>query len=206
MPKVTMAYTLAGKHPLTFTQKNHDVTIKLPATGDDRNMVVVLEYTGKVNMFLLDLPATVSSQFAENPLDAINAKVSGKAEIKPITHSNYFGDWKHTTCITSMASPQDSASFFIRVTEPGDYKVTLEYACDEKQAGQEGILNINNAAYPFQTLTVNNYDSHKPLMFIKQTVAITHFKQAGALNISVKPMREGKELFKLKTIWVDPVH
>ncbi|MES2278772.1 MAG: alpha-L-fucosidase [Bacteroidota bacterium] len=203
---VKKAYTLAGKQPLVFTKKGSDVYVKLPALSDSRNTVVVLEVASPKSISLVAKPITVSSQYDNNPLDAIDAKVIGSTVTKPITYSYYFGDWKHTTCLTNMATPQDGAAFNIRVTEPGDYKVTLEYACADNQSKQEGVLNINNKNYPFETLTANEYDSHKPLLFLKQTVAIVSIGKAGNYNLSVNPMHNGKELFKLKTIWMDPVH
>lgn len=203
---VKKAYILAGKQPLVFTKKGSDVYVKLPALADNRNTVVVLDGKSPERIAISSKPITVSSQFDNNPLDAINAKLSGKTEAKPITYSYYFGDWKHTTCLVNMATPQDAATFNMRITEPGDYKITLEYACDDQQSKQEGILNIKGKDYPFETLTANNYDSHKPLLFLKQTVAIVSISKAGNYNLSVKPMRSGRELFKLKTIWMDPVH
>jgi alpha-L-fucosidase len=203
---IIKAYTLAGKHPLVFSKQGNDVWVKVPALSDDRNTVVVLEYTGKAPGFPTQQPITVSQQYSSNPLDAVNAKPNGKTEIKAITYSHYFGDWKHTTCLINMTTPQDGATFNTRITEPGDYKITLEYACDDKQSKQEGAIHINGRDYQFETLTVNDYESHRPLMFIKQTVAIVTIPKAGNYNLSVNPLHEGKELFKLKTIWMEPVH
>ncbi|WP_448699201.1 alpha-L-fucosidase [Mucilaginibacter sp. AW1-3] len=203
---VTGVHLLAGKRPLTFTKKGNDILVKLPPLSDDQNTVLVINYAGKANRPDINAPLMVSSQYANNPLDAVYAHVSGNSQVKSITSSHYFGDWKHSTCITNMTAPGDIATFKTRVMEPGDYKITLEYACSPAQAGQEGAVTINDKTYQFQTLAVNDYDSHKPLLFIHQTVAITSITKAGLYELAIHPLQQGNELFKLKTIWLEPVN
>jgi len=202
---IKKVYLLAGQQVLRSTKKGGDLLINLPALRDDKNTVIVVEYNGKATPLNPDAPVMVSAQYATNPVEAINAHTSGNSQVKSITSSHYFGDWKHTTCVTNMAAPVDIATFTTRVTEPGDYKLILEYNCPPAQAGQEGVMNINDKDYQFQTLAVSDYDSHKPLLFIQQPVAITTVTKAGIYNISIRPLQQGKELFKLKTIWMEPV-
>jgi alpha-L-fucosidase len=202
---VKKVYLLAGKQVLKSAKKGGDLLINLPALRDDKNTVIVVEYTGKATSLNPDAPVMVSAQYTTNPVDAINAHTSGNSQVKSITSSHYFGDWKHTTCVTNMTAPADVTIFTTRVTEPCDYKLILEYNCPPAQAGQEGVMNINGKDYQFQTLAVSDYDSHKPLLFIQQPVAITTITKAGIYNISIRPLQQGKELFKLKTIWMEPV-
>lgn len=202
---VTAVYLLGSKQVLKFTKQGSDLLIKLPVLTDDKNTVIVVNYTGKPGHLDISQPVIVSSQYPTNPLDAVYAQTSGNSQIKSITSSHYFGDWKHNTCVINMGAPADIAIFKTRITEPGDYKITLEYACTPAQAGAEGVVNINGKDYQFQTLAVNDYDSHKPLLFIQQTVAIVSIVKAGIYHLAIHPLKQGNELFKLKTVWMDPV-
>jgi alpha-L-fucosidase len=125
--------------------------------------------------------------------------------VKSITYSHYYGDWKHATCITGMKDPTDSVIFSIRVTEPGDYRLILEYACPAVSSKQEGVLGFNGKDYLFQTLHTSEYDSHQPLLFIRRNIAITTVASPGIYTLSIHPVRQGNELFKLKTVILEPV-
>jgi len=202
---ITGAQLLANQKALVFTKKGNDLLVKLPALIDDKNTVILVNYSGKAGRLDINQPTIVSFQYPTNPLDAVYAQISGNTQIKSITSSHYFGDWKHNTCIANMSDPADVVAFKTRVTEAGDYKITLEYACPPAQAGVEGVVNISGKDYQFQTLAVNDYDSHKPLLFIQQTVAIVSIGKAGIYDLAIHPLKQGNELFKLKTVWMDPV-
>jgi len=204
--QIKKAYLLANKQPLAFVKANGGISIKLPYLIDPYNTVIAIDLKSRPIPLNADAPVTVSNQYANNALDAVNAQTSGKTEVKSITYSHYFGDWKHTPCLVGMAAPEDSALFLANITTPGDYKVTLEYACPPAQAGQEGVMNLNGKNYQFATLATSDYESHKPLLFIKQTIAITTILKTGLYRLNIHPLHNGNELFKLKTVWLEPVN
>jgi alpha-L-fucosidase len=204
--QIKKAYLLANKQPLAFIKSTGGISIKLPYLTDDYNTVIAVNLIDKAPALDLSAPVTISNQYSTNALDAINAHPFGKTQIKSITYSHYFGDWKHVPCLIAMATPQDGAVFHVNITEPGDYKVTLEYACTPGQAKQEGVMKLNGKEYQFETLPTSDYESHKPLLFIKQTIAITTIKEAGPYQLSVQPIQNCAELFKLKTIWLEPTN
>ena len=206
MHHIKKAYLLANKQLLAFSKSPGGISIKLPYLTDDYNTVIAVDLLDKSPAPDMNAPVTVSNQYSANALDAINAHPFGKTQIKSITYSHYFGDWKHVPCLIAMATPDDLAVFNANITEPGDYKVTLEYACTPEQAKQEGVMKLNGKEYLFETLPTSDYESHKPLLFIKQTIAITTIKEAGLYQLSIKPLHSGAELFKLKTIWVEPIN
>jgi alpha-L-fucosidase len=147
----------------------------------------------------------VSDQFDNNRVDAVFGKINGNAKTVSLTYSHYYGDWKHTTCITDMKDKTDQAVFDIQVTAPGDYQVSLEYNCPPESEKLEGSLTINNQEFLFRTLRTAQFDKKSPLMLIKHTVATTTIKKAGLYQIVVHPLQNGKELFKLKSIILEPV-
>ncbi|GLU56813.1 alpha-L-fucosidase [Dyadobacter frigoris] len=204
--QVTNISSLENKDKLDFKKTGEDIEISLRENDlDNPDQVLVLEYEGKPQSYDQNLPVIVSSQYELNSVDAIMGKVSGKAKIESITFSHYFGDWKHETCVTEMRKPTDSVTFQVRVTEPGDYKIHLEYACTEEGSKQEGVLEFDQKTFFFETLRTSDFSVYKPMLFIKHPVATVTIDKAGIYNLVVKPLKEGKELFKLKSIILEPL-
>lgn len=204
--RVKAVYTLGDHKGRSYEKKENQLVIDVPEfqTGAAHTIVVV-EYEGGLSGFDLQTPVTVSAQYNSNNVDAVFARVSGNTQIKSLTYSHYFGDWKHATCVTNMKEPADSAVFNIRVVEPGDYHVVAEYACAAESARQEGSLTINKQAYLFRTLRTSEFEKSAPLMFIKHTVATVTLSSAGKYSITVHPLKSGNELFQLKTLMLQPL-
>jgi len=204
---ITNVYTMNGKKKIRWQAKNGDVWLELPALDNNNpDNVVVVEYNGVAPSYPEAAPVTVSRQYPFNTIEAVHAKKSGNAKFETITFSHYFGDWKHVPCITKQTTAADTASFALRITEPGDYKVILEYACTKESANQGGNVSINNRQYFFRTLFTSDYSSSAPLLFVKHAVAIVSVTQSGVYNLSVQPVRDGKELFKLKAVLLEPLN
>lgn len=203
--KVKKVSLLATKKTLTWKQDQQVLKITLPSPmPDELNTVVVVEYKGQISDSYDDAPVVVSTQYKECSLDVIKAKPLGNTVLKPITHSLYFGDWKHTTCATQMKSAADAIEFNVQFTEPGDYKVILEYSCPLEDSKQEGLLQVGDQNFYFETLGTGSYDTWRPLLFIQQSVAMITVSEAGLKTIKVAPLNECKELFKLSRIIVKP--
>ncbi len=204
--EITKAYSLANRKTIVFTGKGKDVYVNIPLNeNDNSDEVYVIEYKGKQPAYNENEPVTISSQYPVNQVDAIFAKTEGKAKTGSLTFSHYFGDWKHATCVAGMESPGDVATFDVRILEPGDYRVILEYACSPESAKQEGALEINGAKYLFRTLRTSRYEKSAPILFIKHSVTITKIENPGIYTIKIQPLKKGVELFKLKTVLLEPV-
>lgn len=203
---ISKVYTLVGNKQLNFKKDGDDVWITLPEfEAGAANTVLVMEYLGKVADYDLNVPVTVSNQYKENSVDAVFAKLQGNPKIESLTYSHYYGDWKHTVCVTNLKEKTDQVAFNIRVTEPGDYKIALEYSCAPESAKQEGIMKINNQEFLFRTLRTSEFDKKAPLPFIKHVIATTTFNKAGEYKISIETLQNGLELFKLKSVILEPV-
>ncbi|SDC03248.1 alpha-L-fucosidase [Niabella drilacis] len=205
--RVTRVYALTDKKVLSYNQNGSDLVVNTTALRSEHtpDKVVVVEYSGTTPAYNATAPVTVSAQYAVNPVNAVFAAVKGQARVESLTYSHYFGDWKHTTCITGMRAPEDAVSFTVRVTEPGDYKLVLEYACPQESAKQEGRLEVDGKTYMFRTLRTSEFDKSAPLLFIKHPVTIFTVQKAGVYTITISPCRQGKELFKLKGIIAEPL-
>lgn len=203
---VTRVYLLKNRQPLPWSKKGTDLQVALKemeAANPDN--VVVVEYSGAAPVYDTTMPVTVSPAYIGCAVDAVFARTSGGAQVKSITSSHYYGDWKHATCVTGMAGTADSASFRVRITQPGDYKIVLEYACTPESAKQEGNVSINGQEYTFRTLRTSAYEKSAPLLFIRHPVAITAVAQPGVYTVSIRPLQEGKELFMLKSLVFETV-
>lgn len=202
---ITKVYLLKNKQALAFSMQGTDLTIQLPAnlTASADN-VVVMEYKGQLPDYTLSIPVTVSKQFKQNHIEAVRASLKGNGIIKSLTYSHYYGDWKHTTCITDVKDSTDIISFNLRIAEAADYKIILEYACDPASAKQEGILWFNQQPVWFRTLKTGSFEKNAPLLFIKQELGIVSAK-AGVTELRIQPAFNGKELFKLKSVIIEPV-
>lgn len=201
---INKVYLLKNKQALTFSRKLNDLFIELPPLPPAADHVVVVEYKGTLTDYTLNMPVTVSPQFNSNEIEVVRAKIKGNAVIKSLTYSHYYGDWKHTTCITDVKDSTDEIAFNLRITDAADYRIILEYACDPASAKQEGILYFNQQPLYFRTLKTGTFEKTAPLLFIKQVAGIVSAK-AGNAVIRIRPAFNGKELFKLKSLILEPV-
>ena len=159
--------------------------ITLPAElPDARDSVVVVNFTGALTDSWQSTPEIISRQFDSFSVDAAKAHVTGNAILKSETSSQYFGNWKHDTCVENLQTPADQADFSFRFLEPGDYRVTLEYACSAADAGRDGVVEIGDQSLGFQSLLTGEYNSHDPLLFIRQHIGIVSIKSPGVVPVS----------------------
>jgi alpha-L-fucosidase len=199
-------HMLGATQGLAWHRNGRDIVLQAPALDrDNPDNVIVIEYKGKPQGYDEQAPLTVSTAFDANPLEAVFVRTKGNANCKSITFSHYYGDWKHATCIAGMQGPGDSAVFGMRVLEPGDYKVILEYACVAESGMQEGVVTVGDKDHYFRTLRTSEYDKHSPFLFIRHPVTIISVTKPGIYPLTVRPAREGKELFKLKSVILEPI-
>ena len=191
---------------LPFKQSGNELFITLPAgLPDARDSVVAVRFQGALEDSWASSPQIISHQFASFPIDAAKAQLSGNAVLKSQTSSQYFGNWKHDPCIEGMQTPADRADFPLHVLEPGDYRITLEYACPAADAGRNGVVEVAGQSLGFQSLLTGEYASHEPLLFMTHHIGIVHLASATTLPLAVHPTAGGGELFWLRRVIVEPV-
>ncbi|WP_262245166.1 alpha-L-fucosidase [Parapedobacter soli] len=203
----TRIYTLVGNRDLAWENKGADLWIDIGDFPQDiPHNVIVLAYQDAASVLGADSPIVVSDKYnKESVVDAVYGKPYGGTKLESLTHSHYYGDWKHTNCIVGMAGLADSTLFQVKVVDEGVYQVALEYSCPQASAGQEAILDINGERFLFRTLKTGEYDRKAPLLFIEHNVATIKLHSSQLYNIKITPLTNGKELFKLKSIVVRPV-
>lgn len=203
--KVTSAGFLGESGRLAFRQEGEDLTIQLPAgLRVAAALVVEIRHEGSIAENWA-LPAMVSRQFRAFNLNAALARVSGGAKLTSQTSSQYFGNWKHDTCVTGWTGPDDKAVFSVRFVEPGDYRLVLEYACQPASKGQEGTVRLGRDALHFLTLPTGEYHRHQPIAFFRHPIGIVSVPAKGVQDVTVTPNRPCSELFWLRRLIVEPV-
>ena len=203
----TRTFWLGQTQNLKFSQTGDDLKIHLPdVLPDTHDSVVVVEFNGTLADSWKDSPEMISRQFDSFSVDAARAHTVGHATLESLVSSRYFGNWKHDTCAHNLASPDDRAEFSFRFLEPGDYHVTLEYACLAASKDREGIVEIGDQSLGFQSLlTTTAFDTHEPLLFVRHSIGIVTIKQAGIVPVNIHPKNAGAELFWLRRVIIDPV-
>ena len=205
--KIKNVKLLATNDKLAWTQENQLLKVSLPTSlSGDISSVVLVEFEGQITDSYANAPSVISLQYDGCNLDVIQAKTSGKTQIKPVTFSYYFGDWKHATCAMKMSSPTDELTYNVQFAEPGDYKIILEYSCPPEASKQEGVLQVGSRKFLFETLSTGIHSKMQPLMFIQQSVAMVSIPKAGEQTIKIAPLKEGKELFKLRRVVIEAVN
>jgi alpha-L-fucosidase len=204
-PTVKSVHLLGASEALQWEQRKTDVMITLPRDlPDARDTVVVVEHGGALPD-AWQTPSIISQQFGRFPLEAARAKLTGQTSLKSVTNSRYFGNWKHDTCAIGMTIPSDRVEFSVRITEPGDYRVSLEYACPAESKGREGVIEFAGKALNFETLATTQYDSHQPLMLVQHAIGIVRISP-DLVSIAVHPKTAmDHELFWLRRIILEPV-
>jgi alpha-L-fucosidase len=199
--------TLLGQSRAVKSEKTGtDLIITLPVRlPDDRDTVVVVEFSGSLSDSWQDAPVLVSRQYDFFTVEAARTRVAGRTILKSMAHSHYFGNWQHDTCVQKQQSPADRVECSFRFLEPGDYRICLDYACAVASKDTEGVVEIGGQSLSFASLLTGAYDSHQPLMFIHHAVGVVSIRTPGTVPVAVHPRADGPELFWLRRIVVEPV-
>jgi alpha-L-fucosidase len=191
---------------LPFEKDGTDLKVTLPAQlSDDRDTVAVVEFTGTVSDSWDSAPVMISRQYDSITVEAARTHVTGQTILKSRAHSHYFGNWQHDTCAENMRSPADRVEATVRFLEPGDYRISLDYACAAASKDTEGVVDIGGQSLSFASLLTGAYDPHEPLLFIHHTVGVVTIAAPGPETVAVHPKMDGPELFWLRRIVIEPV-
>ena len=197
---------LGQKHSLKAVKTGTDLRVMLPVQlPDAEDAVVLVEFAGSLADSWENAPSLISRQYDSFAVDAAHTRVTGRAVLKSLSHSHYFGNWQHDTCAQQMRGPADGVETSFRFLEPGDYRICLDYACSTASKDTEGVVEIGGQSLGFASLLTGAYDTHDPLLFIHHAVGVVSIKEPGTVSVAVHPQAEGPELFWLRRVVVEPV-
>lgn len=95
------------------------------------------------------------------------------------------------------------------IIEPGEYKISLLYSADATEAGQEGQIVVtagNNDPHsrPFRVLETGEMSVARPVPTVKHDIGIVEFA-TGQATLSIPPLQDGENLFKIANVVLEPV-
>lgn len=211
-PKATMITLLSDGTGLEFTQQGSDLVVNLPEVlPDARVNVAVVEYDESDSAsFRRPDEVLISDAYGPVELDSISAHTSEGVRFKRTRTMHYFGDWKNYQTLEGMESPTDSVTWKLRITEPGSYRLVLNYSAGKAQSEQEGVLNFAGTDYYFRVLETGDFNDpggfakRKPIMFIDHPVAVVQIDEPGQYELSLRPDQAGEDLMMLRHVTIEP--
>tara|TARA_Y100000385_G_scaffold289642_1_gene359761 strand:- start:854 stop:2671 length:1818 start_codon:yes stop_codon:yes gene_type:complete len=211
-PRVKKVALLLNGANLKFTQKDSDLVVNLPdVLPDPRVNVVVVEYDKDDQApFTRPDQVLISDTYGPMKLDSISAQTSDGVHFKRTRTMHYFGDWKNYQTLEGMESPEDFVIWSLRVTQPGSYRLLLNYSAGATQADQEGVLTFNGTDYYFRVLETGDFTDpggfakRKPIMFIDHPVAVVQIDKPGHYQVSLRPAQAGEDLMMLRHLTIEP--
>tara|TARA_B100000959_G_scaffold286151_1_gene363586 strand:+ start:1013 stop:2830 length:1818 start_codon:yes stop_codon:yes gene_type:complete len=211
-PKATAAALLSNGSSLEFTQEDNELLVNLPEVlPDSRVSVVTVEHDESESaLFSRPEEVLISNTYGPVALDSVSARTSAGVRFKRTRTMHYFGDWKNYQTLEGMESPTDSVTWKLRITDPGSYRLVLNYSAGTAQSEQEGVLNFAGTDYYFRVLETGDFvdpggfAKRKPIMFIDHPVAVVQVDEPGQYELSLRPDQDGEYLMMLRHVTIEP--
>jgi len=190
MNEVRRAYLLADPKQAVFaTRSASGIALAVPKKAPDANdSVVVLELAGRAAVVSPTLHAAPDGSLT---LNAIDADTHGSA-------AAYEADEEHR-CIGMWTNAKDWVSWDYRIDKPGRYKVEVEWACEEPNAGSHIKIEAGTSSVEMDITSTGKWTK-----FEKKALG-TLTLPAGRGQLKVTPTKMAKDaVMNLRTIRLVP--
>jgi alpha-L-fucosidase len=202
--EVNKAYLLLGSsRALDFSRDQDKLSVRLPGKPmDEDDTVVVLEIAGKP---AVAPPVVVQKGNSPIKLEYVTAVTAGKA-IKRHTR----GGGYH---ISRWDDPQDSATWGMRIDQPGRYQVWITYSAQKEWEGGKYRVSVDSASLEdtvFETryFAIDGPPECLPRTYHYQTfnIGIVDLSEAREYKLTIRAAsRVGHNLMYLKSIELTPL-
>jgi alpha-L-fucosidase len=201
---------LVNGKDVPFTRNGTDLMLQLPEIGPRAaNTVITVRHGGTFGEYQPPYLMMVSDAYEHAELLPAMAELGGDITRSSRTYSHYFGDWKHFETIGGLDRTDDTVTWNLRVTSPGDYRITLDYNAANGEAGQEGLLTVNDQTLPFRVLLTDQRQgklrSDAPVPFVSHDIGIVRFDEPGAYRLTLSPRQDGENLMTLRSVIIEAV-
>jgi alpha-L-fucosidase len=189
--KVTRAYLLAApSQAIQTTARDNGVEISLPKEAIDPIASVIVVYVkGEVE----PVAVAPASQAADGSirLAAVDAEIIG-------LDAKLDGDKEPNVAYWTNAG--DCVQWQARIAKPGDFVVTINYACEPSSAGSEYELAVGKASISGKIQATGNWNDYKVAK-----VGDIRIAQPGMMTITVRPTKKpGLAVMNLRSITLKP--
>ena len=205
------ARLLVSDAKLDWRKVDGGIEIYLPKSlPDSRNTVVTVttdplsdEHFESATTYFIDRQSDIIELSPEL------AELGGDAARNNRRYWLYFGQWKYFPTVNKLKSRNDSVQWDLNVTEPGEYKVSLVYSADATEAGQEGQILVaantkDQQSRRFRVLETGKITVARPVPTVTHHIGIIEFVQ-GPTTLTITPLQDGKNLFKVLNVVLEPV-
>jgi alpha-L-fucosidase len=189
---------LRGGKKLRITKDGKDILIHLPSHQPDPvNTVLELNYEGNLNID----PELTQMENLKTEYKASLANLTGSSYLKSIRWTEEFGRSYHTKIIERWSSETDAIEWTFRAPETGLYAVDLYYSYSTSSLKREGLITIDDD----EKLYFESKDTgDKSYHFQKQAVGVIRISEPGYHKISIRPIGDGDEFIKLRSLEMSP--
>ncbi|HEY4082621.1 MAG TPA: alpha-L-fucosidase [Burkholderiaceae bacterium] len=189
---------------LKWRQQGDDIVVSLPASLPDPMDSVIVVKQSSVAVDAVPHEIMISRQYGLTALSPATASLSGSAKASVVQYYHYFGDWKYFDTVTGLNNPESTVSWRLRVLEPGDYRIDIEYTADDESAGQEGLVTVADQQLRFQTLETGKTVESRPAPLFVHAIGVVTIKTPGVYPLTIRPAQTGHSLFTIKQALVTP--
>ena len=205
------ARLLVSNAELEWRKVNGGIEIQLPNSIPDSRNTVVAVTTDPLSDRHFESATThfIDRQSDTTKLSPQLAELGGAVVRENKRYWLYFGQWKYYPTVGGLKSDDDFVRWNLNVIEPGEYKVSLVYSADATEAGQEGqILAVAGTDDPqtlrFRVLETGEMSVARPVPTVKHDIGIVALEQ-GSATLTIAPLQDGKNLFKIASVVLEPV-
>jgi alpha-L-fucosidase len=138
--KVKKAIFLANREPVKFSQKDNKLILTLPRQPIDiYNTVIAASIKDEVALITPGMAFNAPQKTIE--LYSLNARIGGE-------ETRYDKNSQSASNFIITESPRNELLWYHYAHEPGNFSISIEYACPEDKAGSNFYLNLTNRDDP----------------------------------------------------------
>jgi alpha-L-fucosidase len=190
MPKAAYLLSDSAHAALQTARKGDDVVVSLPAAAPDAiDSVVVLEFEGTPSVQPFAVRAGEDGSLSLKAADA--AIHGGTAKYEPGKVHEDIGSWTDAS---------DWVEWPVRVSKPGDYEVSLTYACPEDQKGSQYKLLMSGQELLGTVSSTASWDEYKT-----EAIGSLRVDREGLYMLAIRPVsKPAQAVMNLREVTLRP--
>ena len=185
---------------IKHTVSENDLLLQVPLIAPDP-VATVIKIEVKGDQEISDI-MTIMEEYPAS-LDAYAAKRSGNSNYSQIRWTEEFGDWKYASFIDGWKDQGDVVYWRFKITEPGFYRVLLDYSFTDAKGSSEGLIQMDGQELYFEALKTGDERHH----FRDHQIGVVNVETAGIKELSINPVATDQtgEFIQLQRVKLIPL-